>query len=312
MKTFLFTWSHTSHGWPYEELKKLVQRFALDGDTLEEWNCKSYRQVKTGDRVFLMKQGDDSRGLFGSGRIVRDPYPDLRKTYKNGSHPYDVDISFDFLSDPVQCDVLISLSKLNSISKERGLWHSQFSGKEIPADVAQELENLWAKKIASPPKMHVTEELLLVGPPSRRNDHKPEPGPRFGIARQDQDNKMLGNAGELAVPQYEKNRLMKAGRKDLADMIVLVANTEGDSAGYDIRSYEEDGTEIHIEVKTTNGGINTPFFISRNELEYAKANSSRYRLYRVYGYSKAKKVFILRYPLEDRAQVEPHIYRVRF
>ena len=312
MKTFLFTWSHTSHGWPYEELKKLVQRFELDGDTREEWNCKSYKQVKTGDRVFLMKQGDDPRGLFGSGRIVRAPYPDLRKTYKNGSHPYDVDISFDFLSDPVQRDVLISLPKLNSISKDSGLWHSRFSGKEIPAEVAQKLEEIWAVKIASPPQTHVNEGLSLVEAPSRRNGHQPEPEPGFGIAHQDQDNKLLGDAGEQAVLQYEKNRLMTAGKKELADKIVWVAKTKGDGAGYDIRSYEEDGTEIHIEVKTTNGGIHTPFYISRNEMEYAQANSSRYRLYRVYGYSKAKKLFIMRYPLENQARVEPHSYRVRF
>ena len=46
-----------------------------------------------------------------------------------------------------------------------------------------------------------------------------------------------------------------------------------DSLGYDILSYEEDGTPRYIEVKTTehrsdNGELY--FFISQNELEKAK------------------------------------------
>jgi len=305
MKTFLFTWSDSSHGWPYEELKKLVQRFDTDGDTHEEWQCKSHKKAQPGDRVFLMKQGEDPRGLFGSGKIVQGPYP-------GDENSFYVEISFDVLVDPVKTSVLVSRQELESLHRKEGLWDSQFSGMEIPADVAQELEDLWAKKSASPPKTHVTEELLLVEPPRRRKSHEPEPGTGFGIARQDQDNKSLGDAGELAVLQYEKNRLMKAGKKELADMIVWVANTEGNNAGYDIRSYEEDGTPIHIEVKTTNGGIHTTFYISHNELEHAKSDPSRYRLYRVYDYSKAMKVFILRCPLEEQAQVEPITYRVKF
>ena len=305
MKSFLFTWSHTSHGWPYEELKKLVQRFETDGDTREGWQCKSHKKAQSGDRVFLMKQGEDPRGLFGSGKIVRGPYP-------GDDNSYYVEISFDVLVDPVKTSVLVSRQELESLHRKESLWDIPFSGMEIPPEVAQELEEIWAVKITAPQQTHVNEELLLVEPPRRRNGHQPQPKPGFGIARQDQDNKLLGDAGELAVLQYEKNRLMKAGKKKLAEKIVWVANTEGDGAGYDIRSYEEDGTEIHIEVKTTNGGIHTPFYISHNEMEYAQTNSSRYRLYRVYGYSKAKKLFIMRYPLEDQAQVEPHIYRVRF
>ena len=45
-----------------------------------------------------------------------------------------------------------------------------------------------------------------------------------------------------------------------------LAVVEGDSAGYDVRSFNVDGTERHIEVKTTGGPATNAFFISPNEV----------------------------------------------
>ena len=43
-----------------------------------------------------------------------------------------------------------------------------------------------------------------------------------------------------------------------------MAHLDGDGAGYDILSFETDGTERFLEVKTTVGYERTPFFISPN------------------------------------------------
>ena len=61
------------------------------------------------------------------------------------------------------------------------------------------------------------------------------------------------------------------GRNDLAESVRWVSDLDGDGAGYDIRSFEPDGSERLIEVKTTNGWDRTPFHISRNELAVAEA-----------------------------------------
>ena len=45
------------------------------------------------------------------------------------------------------------------------------------------------------------------------------------------------------------------GRPDLAEKVIHVSQIEGDGAGYDIKSFHEDGTVKYIEVKTTRGGI---------------------------------------------------------
>jgi hypothetical protein len=83
-------------------------------------------------------------------------------------------------------------------------------------------------------------------------------GTKPTLAGQDAKNRALGLAGERLVLLHERKQLIAAGRSDLADKIVHVAVVEGDSAGYDVRSFNADGGVRHIEVKTTAGPQATP------------------------------------------------------
>ena len=56
----------------------------------------------------------------------------------------------------------------------------------------------------------------------------------------------------------------------MADQIDWVASRLGDGLGHDIVSFDENGDVLYLEVKTTNAGILTPFFISPNELAVAE------------------------------------------
>lgn len=91
----------------------------------------------------------------------------------------------------------------------------------------------------------------------------------------------IGLAGELFVLQKERERLQDANKIALSSNIIHVSQKLGDGAGYDILSYNEDGSHIYIEVKTTLGNSNRAFYISENELEFAKQNSESYQMYRV-------------------------------
>ena len=106
------------------------------------------------------------------------------------------------------------------------------------------------------------------------------------------ENKSLGNAGEEWVFEHEKKVLTAAGRNDLANKVKWVAQ-KTDSDGYDILSYDKDGNEIFIEVKTTNSGPNAPFFISAKELEVSKNNPEKYRLYRVFNFKSEPKLLVI-------------------
>jgi hypothetical protein len=99
----------------------------------------------------------------------------------------------------------------------------------------------------------------------------------------------LGLAGELLVLEMERDTLVNAGRPDLADRVVHVSVIEGDSAGFDIRSFEANGSMRLIEVKTTCGPATTAFFVSPNELRMSQTHSSSYVLLRVFGYDWSAK-----------------------
>src|SRR5690625_7423187 len=73
-------------------------------------------------------------------------------------------------------------------------------------------------------------------------------------------NQSLGLAGELLALEYESRRLHALGQKKLASMVEHVSQSRGDGLGFDILSFDIDGRERFIEVKTTSYIAETPFF----------------------------------------------------
>lgn len=98
------------------------------------------------------------------------------------------------------------------------------------------------------------------------------------------ENKRLGDLGELWVMKYEVEKLRNAKRYNLIEQIRHTSKNEGDGTGFDIQSFDINGTPIFIEVKTTKGEQNATFFITRNELERSKIEKDNYYLYRLYNY----------------------------
>ena len=99
-----------------------------------------------------------------------------------------------------------------------------------------------------------------------------------------EEDQRTGILGEQLVIDYEKNRLNKLGRPDLAQKIRWVAK-ESDAYGFDIKSFDIDDSgqfvEIVIEVKTTKLRYDAPFYVTENELETSKTYGDLYRVYRI-------------------------------
>lgn len=119
----------------------------------------------------------------------------------------------------------------------------------------------------------------------------------------------LGFIGELLVVEYEKARLKRENRGDLAKVVEQVSRTQGDGLGYDIRSYTKDGEPRFIEVKTTQGDINTPFYLSRNEMEASNRYGNAYELFRVYDVMDNKKFYTVTGPLEKSLETTVQSYK---
>jgi len=106
-------------------------------------------------------------------------------------------------------------------------------------------------------------------------------------------NRSLGSAGEEFVINFERARLIRAGRESLASKIEHTSRVRGDGEGYDILSFESDGAERLIEVKTTKYGKETPFFVTRNEVAVSEKHSDLYHVYRLFCFRHAPGLFTL-------------------
>ena len=161
---------------------------------------------------------------------------------------------------------------------------------------------------------------LWIGPPpTHRNVEPPAEielmqrvAAHFDAAGRDARNRSLGQAGEECVLASERATLRACGREDLAERIIWTSRDEGDGAGYDILSFEPDGTERLLEVKTTNGWERTPFHISRNELEVADLRREAWHLIRLWDFSREPRAFALRPPLAKHVELTPTSFMASF
>lgn len=116
----------------------------------------------------------------------------------------------------------------------------------------------------------------------------------------------LGLAGELAVIDFEKARLRKAGMDRLADEVEHISVTQGDGLGFDILSYDATGLDRLIEVKTTRRAETWPFVATRNEVSLSTEFPNKFHLYRVFGFGKSEPgLFTLPGSLEDTCALVP-------
>ncbi|WP_296710958.1 DUF3883 domain-containing protein [Rhodoblastus sp.] len=145
------------------------------------------------------------------------------------------------------------------------------------------------------------------------------PGPirllarKFDPVARDARNRSLGKKGEAFVMEVEERHLFEAGRRDLIRDLRWVSDIDGDGAGYDILSfYPTSGARKLIEVKTTCGDAQTPFFVTRTEKSLADRSPSEFNLYRVFDFAASPRIFTLRPPLEDAVHLEAETWRAAF
>jgi len=129
-------------------------------------------------------------------------------------------------------------------------------------------------------------------------------------AKRDAENRELGRGGEKFVLEHERARLAAADKPELAAKVTWKAS-EADGHGYDISSFESDGTPIHIEVKTTTRGELTPFFVSSNEVRVSERLGMRYRLYRVFNFPRSPEIATYRGSLSACLRLSPASYRAQ-
>lgn len=169
---------------------------------------------------------------------------------------------------------------------------------------------------AAPPQ-HVDFSQLKTEAPVRQEKASALLPPSFRPARRDYleretRNRSLGSAGEDFALRFERWRLAANGRETLADQVQHVSKTKGDGLGFDILSFNLDGSERFIEVKTTTFGRETPFFVSETELARSRLEGDNYHLYRLFEFRRQPRIFELAGALDRNCFLDPLTYRARF
>ncbi|MEX2110715.1 MAG: DUF3883 domain-containing protein [Gemmatimonadaceae bacterium] len=128
--------------------------------------------------------------------------------------------------------------------------------------------------------------------------------PHVDYLEREAQNRSLGRAGEEFVVAFERARLIQVGEAALAEKVEHVAVTKGDGYGFDIRSFESNGRDRVIEVKTTAYGKQTPFFVTRNEVSVSKVREGEYHLYRLFVFRDNPRLYWLKGSLEQTCTLE--------
>ncbi len=178
-----------------------------------------------------------------------------------------------------------------------------------------DIQQLFAEDSQAQPLIPSVEDILAVWekPPKQEKRESPAvaesaaPYNPAGINYLEREarNQCLGDAGEQFVINFERARLIRAGKDSLAELVEQISATVGPAAGFDINSFEVSGADRFIEAKTTKYGKSTPFFITPNELEFSRDNASNYYLYRLFRFREAPRLFALHGDVADLCMLEP-------
>ena len=128
------------------------------------------------------------------------------------------------------------------------------------------------------------------------------------VAR-DAANHDLGRRGEEFVVEFERKRLHDGGRSDLVPRIEWTSQKMGDGAGYDVKSFDEDGSPRIIEVKTTGLGKYFPFNVTVNEVRCSQACPDDFHLYRVFNFGPRARLYTLPGELSKSCFLDPTQFR---
>lgn len=172
-------------------------------------------------------------------------------------------------------------------------------------DLIQPRDRSFVARVVDPPKLQRTSRLAQDQPRARL--------PRkIDYAARDEANRSLGRAGEQWVIAFEQHRLRDAGLPELFTKLDWISDRLGDGAGYDIQSFSDHDEPRFIEVKTTNGGHESSFVISRNELDFSNEVDDAFYLYRVFGFRSEPALYILRGKVQQHLHLEAIDYRASF
>ncbi len=139
MRTFLFAWN--SRNWPWDNLENCIIELNQTGHVTERWMVSSHRQIKVGDRAFLMHLGREPKGIMAAGTVASAAFSGEHWSDKS-KIVHRVFIDFEVILNP-KSDQLLGLVILKQGDLAKVNWTPRSSGVQIEPFAAEGLELLW-------------------------------------------------------------------------------------------------------------------------------------------------------------------------
>lgn len=262
-----------------EDIKTIINnRFSpmFKGKILSTYFPDKYLNIFSDEHLeyFLMKLNLDTEELIWSDAVVKR---DALVEFKNNDSEmknWSLDIFSSFLYETFGRP-----ARENETSDKRKGVLNDYRTPDFPTIIKPE----WIE-------MNIEEPNSV--PPKAKT--KPKSNPDY--EKEARKLKKYGDRGEKIVLDMELDKLSK--KPNLAKK---VKKAKYDYLGYDIKSYEENGTPIYIEVKATTSKVGSAnFYLSANELEKAK-ELPNYKIYMVFDILSTKpKVWVIPNPFKPK------------
>lgn len=291
-----------------------------DHATTYGWNIHKYNKVRVGDVVLFRHTGKHTKDrkfeIYAGGVIESITAPD-----PEGYVVASISRLFEIQPAIRQGDSRIEEFVWESKTKKPGSWEHFFnqygmnmisisdftrlldgvncvpmSENDDQPDLSKEI----IEELKADADNEFSVEVVPCGPSKAfRSKEFAFKGKKIDYDKVQKAKNRIGRLGELIVLDILKKKALEtAGGK----LPIHVSVVEGDHLGYDIRAFETDGTEIHIEVKTTTGRNEDGFELTRNEMLASMDTKYKYYIYRVFNLdvkSKSCKLVVFEGPITD-------------
>ncbi len=140
MSTFLLCWNPKYWDWP--ELREAKAFVDIGGFVEQRWSCGT-KQVRIGDRLFLIRLGTEPKGIMASGAAISEPFMEEHWDGSGRTRRYlhwQVDALLDADAEPI-----LPLARLKAEPAFQPMnWSARQSGVRVPDEVAAGVERAWA------------------------------------------------------------------------------------------------------------------------------------------------------------------------
>jgi 5-methylcytosine-specific restriction protein A len=141
--TYLLTWNPRK--WRWTDLSERIDEILRKEFCFTDWSCGNNRSIERGDRLFLLRQGEEPRGIVGAGWAESEPYEEIHwreEKARVGRTTMYLKVRWETLLNP-ETESIFPREWLNEGTLSKVNWNTQISGIGIRGEAADILEERW-------------------------------------------------------------------------------------------------------------------------------------------------------------------------